>query len=111
MFPAARILAAALFAFGLALGPGASAQDDLEDVLGGFEDEVPEEFQVDGAPAADAAPATLPLGFLKRLIKRPLWLAGMGTDIGAVLAQAIAIAFVPLLIASPFFGRPTPMWS
>ena len=44
------------------------------------------------------------LGFLKRLIKRPLWLAGMGTDIGAFLAQAIAIAFVPLLIASPLFA-------
>ncbi len=57
MFPAARTLAVALFAFGLALGPGASAQDDLEDVLGGFEDEVPEEFQVDGAPEGpDAAP-------------------------------------------------------
>lgn len=43
----------------------------------------------------------LGVGLVERLIKRPMWLAGMGADIAALLTQAAALAFASLLVVQP----------
>src|SRR5436305_13977146 len=66
------------------------------------------------ATASDEEAARV--GFLFRLARRPVWLAGIGADAGGLVCQAVALAHgrlvvvQPILAASLMFTLPIGAW-
>ena len=56
------------------------------------------------AASSESADEVRGLGLIARLIRRPMWLAGGGADVGAYVAQAAALGFGSLLVVQPLLA-------